>query len=321
MDSLVSVCIPTYNRPHFLKEAVASCLAQTYRPLEILIGDDSTDDASAELIPTFEPANGIVLRYHRNRPRLGPMGNVNGLFNRATGARIVLLHDDDLLLPDAIAALAECWIEHPNLTAAYGKQYMISATGEINHPESEYANQLFSRTPAEAGLQKSALVSALTQQFPNDGFMIRAEVAKRVPLRERREVGDAADFDFGIRVALESDGFYFLDRYTCKYRYTPNSITRGAETTEHMFPHLKELPLPAEAEPARQAALKRMAPFHVKYLALNRRRIDALRLLFSEHFDRRLRYSSKALILLGQIAFPGLDPWLQKIRRQLRAGG
>lgn len=320
MDNLVSVCIPTYNRPRLLKEAVSSCLAQTYRPLEILIGDDSPDDASAELISTLKPDEGITLRYHRNRPRLGAVGNINALFNRACGARIVLLHGDDLLLPDAISALADCWITHPHLTAAYGKQYMISSTGEINQAESEHANKLFSRTSDQAGLQKSALASALAQQFPNDGFMIRADVAKRVPLRERNEVGDAADFDFGIRVALESDGFYFLDRYTCKYRYTPDSITQSAETTEFMFPQIRELHVPPELEPARKAALQRMAPFYVKFLALNRRRGDALRVLFGEYFDRRLRYSAKALILLGQIAFPGLDPLLQKIRQQIRAG-
>ena len=320
MNNLVSVCIPTYNRPSLLTEAIVSCLDQTYRPLELLVGDDSQDNASAELINTFRLDNGIALRYRQNRPPLGQAGNVNDLFSRASGDRIVLLHDDDLLLPDAIEALSNCWISHPNLTAAFGKQYFISATGKVSESESECANKAFFRTPAHAGLQKSALASALVQQFPNDGFMIRSDVAKRVRLRERGEVGDAPDFDFGIRVAFENSEFYFLDKYTCKYRHTPNSLAHSAQTVEYMFPQIEKLKIPAEIEPARKAALQRMAPFYVRYLALKKRRAEALRVLFSENFEHRLRYSRKGLILLGQIVFPGLDPMLQKIRQQIGAG-
>ena len=230
----------------------------------------------------------------------------------------MLLHDDDLLLPDAIQTLADCWNDHPNLTAAFGKQYIMSASGEVSQSETEYANKLFFRTPDRAGLQRSALESALRQQFPNDGFMIRADIAKRIRLRDRSEVGDPADFDFGIRVALESEGFYFVDKYTCKYRYTPGSISRSPQRIELMFPVIESLAIPRDIEPARKAVLRRMAPFHVKHLALKRKRADALRVLFGEHFDPGLRYSQKGLILLGQIIAPALDPMLQEIRRRSR---
>jgi glycosyltransferase involved in cell wall biosynthesis len=319
MNNLVSVCIPAYNQPLLLKEAILSCLAQTYRPLEILVGDDSDNDASAEVINRLNPDDQIMVRYERNPARLGQADNVNRLFQRAAGDRIVLLHHDDLLLPEAIEDLAKCWIAHPDLTAAFGKQYFISETGELRLFESEHANEVFRRTAAEAGLQRPAVTSALMQQFPNDAFMVRAETAKRVRLRSRSEVGDATDLDFGIRLALENARFYFLDKYTSKYRETAGSLMRAGRVVEYMFPVVEQVEIQAEDEPARQAALRRMAPFYVKHLAQSRQKGAALRLLFSEMFDARIRWSAKGLVLLGQILFPWLDQPLRKLRHRFVA--
>jgi glycosyltransferase involved in cell wall biosynthesis len=43
-----------------LKEAIESCFIQDYRPLEILIGDDSKDDATARLVETLDAPSGVT---------------------------------------------------------------------------------------------------------------------------------------------------------------------------------------------------------------------------------------------------------------------
>src|SRR5438309_2349605 len=119
MNQLISICIPTCDRPGLLKDAVLSCYAQTYRPLEIIVGDDSRDNRVDSFLGGIATDATIELRYHRNQPPLGQADNVNDLFGRAQGERIVLLHDDDLLLPDAVENLADCWSSYPQLTAAF----------------------------------------------------------------------------------------------------------------------------------------------------------------------------------------------------------
>ena len=44
MKPSISICIPTYQRPKFIQEALYSVFKQTLQPLEIVIGDDSRDD-------------------------------------------------------------------------------------------------------------------------------------------------------------------------------------------------------------------------------------------------------------------------------------
>ena len=46
---LVSVCIPVYNRPQMLQEAVVSAQAQTYPNFEIVISDNASTDDTAQV--------------------------------------------------------------------------------------------------------------------------------------------------------------------------------------------------------------------------------------------------------------------------------
>ncbi|EJR60846.1 hypothetical protein IIO_03180 [Bacillus cereus VD115] len=50
---LVSVLIPTYNRPHYFEKALCSVLEQTYPNIEIIIGDDSTNDETEKVLQKY----------------------------------------------------------------------------------------------------------------------------------------------------------------------------------------------------------------------------------------------------------------------------
>ena len=53
---LVTIIIPTFNRPKFFREALESALNQTYRNIEIFISDNSTDDDTEILIQSYSDA-------------------------------------------------------------------------------------------------------------------------------------------------------------------------------------------------------------------------------------------------------------------------
>lgn len=101
MSDLISISIPTFRRPSYILHAIHSCMIQDYRPLEIDVSDDSPSDETETLLRSINLPQGISLRYWRNAPSLRQAGNVNKLFRSARGSRLVLLHDDDALLPGA----------------------------------------------------------------------------------------------------------------------------------------------------------------------------------------------------------------------------
>jgi glycosyltransferase involved in cell wall biosynthesis len=301
MNKLISICIPTCDRPFLLQEALESCCSQEYDSIEIIIGDDSKNNSTEKLIKNLQLTAKHKIHYIRNTPPLGQARNVNMLFDMAQGDRLVLLHDDDLLLPNAIVDLDKCWQIEPGLTAAFGKQYIISMLGEILLQESENLNRSYYRTANVEGLQASAVVSGLLQQFPNNGYMVLSAAAKSIKYRDRNIVGDACDQDFGIRLGMAFDKFYFLNKYTSKYRITTTSSVSNKEDckiAEFMYPMIEALSLPESSEYARKCALKNLAPLAIKSYALQGRKKEAWNIYFSENFSLIKRAAPGGIYLL-----------------------
>ena len=218
----ISVCIPTHNRSNMLSEALESVMVQTHPPMEVVVSDNYGDSATAAVAASFASRCDFPVRLIHCRHRNSPVENFNNTLEVALGDLIVLLHDDDLLFPGALKALVEPFLEVENLVASYGLQMKVTNSGE--ELESEPLNRAFARVPQEAGLKTNSLRSAILQQFPNIGFMVRASVAKAVLYDPN--YGGGCDAEFGIRCASHGP-FYFVPVWTSKYRLSTHSIVRG----------------------------------------------------------------------------------------------
>ncbi len=98
----ISVLIPTYNRPHFLVQALESVLNQTRLPDEIIIGDDNVDsNINHEVLEPYLKKYSFI-KYIKNKEKLGAAGNYKNLFKLASGDYIKWLADDDILMPSAL---------------------------------------------------------------------------------------------------------------------------------------------------------------------------------------------------------------------------
>jgi glycosyltransferase involved in cell wall biosynthesis len=92
----VTVAIPTYNRPEFLAEAVASVLAQSYKDIRILVLDDGPSKETEKVVASFHAPN---VEYHANVKNLGGWRNMNQAFDLCESEYLNIFHDDDRQLP------------------------------------------------------------------------------------------------------------------------------------------------------------------------------------------------------------------------------
>jgi glycosyltransferase involved in cell wall biosynthesis len=120
-EALVTIGIPTFNRPEGLARTLTSICSQTYRNLEIIVSDNaSTNRAVKEVVSDFMERDPRV-RYHRHPENLGMMGNFSSLVPKASEEFFMWASDDDRWEPFFIArcvaglladpALAVCQME------------------------------------------------------------------------------------------------------------------------------------------------------------------------------------------------------------------
>ena len=100
MVSLVSIIIPSHNRPHLLPESIESVVRQSYPNWEILVVDDGSQPPINE--KTLKSEVGAKIRVLRNEK---PLGLARARYHGAQSAKgeiIVHLDDDDLLAPETL---------------------------------------------------------------------------------------------------------------------------------------------------------------------------------------------------------------------------
>ena len=105
---LVTAIVAAYNAQRFLGEAVSSLMRQTWPNLEIIVIDDGSQDATAELAQVYAgmdvPGRSVVVETQANT---GVAGARNRALRMARGELLTFLDADDALLPGAIAKLME----------------------------------------------------------------------------------------------------------------------------------------------------------------------------------------------------------------------
>ncbi|UJF35502.1 glycosyltransferase family 2 protein [Paenibacillus hexagrammi] len=138
MDPLVSILLPTYNRPKYVEQALKSALQQTYANVEIIICDNSNNDETERIVSTYLEQPGTAnLKYVKNKSNIGPIANMQKCFDLASGDFINYLMDDDLLHPEKIAIMVKAINKDNRITLVTSRRAVIDMSGQAIHLSSQ----------------------------------------------------------------------------------------------------------------------------------------------------------------------------------------
>jgi len=100
VQPLVSVIIPSYNHAGYLAATLDSVLAQDWRPLEVIVVDDASTDATPEVLASYKDR---VRSLRLNSNSGGPARPRNAAIRLARGKYVSVFDSDDLMLPGKLA--------------------------------------------------------------------------------------------------------------------------------------------------------------------------------------------------------------------------
>ncbi len=209
---LVSIIIPTYNRGHFIPQALASLESQSFKEFEVIVCDDGSTDCTAELVTTYARSASYPLRYiwfsHRGAARARNIG-----LRLANGRYIALLDSDDTYHTDKLAAQLEVMEQHPEAVFCYtGYRLMHTDVcidpGEFQRDRFKSANYLCC---ASVLMRQSAVVTV-------GGYDPRLSLAE--------------DWDLLIRLSLTGPVLH-IPNPMYEYYLHPGQITRQSILLDH----------------------------------------------------------------------------------------
>jgi len=123
----VSVIIPTYNRSRMLKEAIDSVLSQDYPHFELVVVDDGSTDATAELLQAYGQ-DLVVIR----QPNRGVSAARNAGIAAASGRYIAFLDSDDLWLPQKLTRQVRFFNQYPDALVCQTEEIWMRNGRRVN---------------------------------------------------------------------------------------------------------------------------------------------------------------------------------------------
>ena len=222
-DILLSICIPSYNRSVWFERALRSIVAnisENKQYIEVIISDDSDSDECRVIASKILPSLNISYKYIHNQPKLGMAANWNHSIQLASGKYVLVLHDDDFLLPNAVKAMI---ITIKNNQKEY--PVMLFGVHMVNEQEKVIKKQLVKRKlylPPKKALLK-VLSNSSFIRFP--GIVIRRDIFEKVGYFDS-EIGEVSDLDMWIRL-LSKHGLFYLPYAISAYTVHTTALTTG----------------------------------------------------------------------------------------------
>lgn len=184
-EPLVSVVVPTRDRPTLLRRAIESVLAQSYPNWELIVSDDAAGDDAAAVAASFDDAR---IR-HISGPPAGASAARNRGIDAVSGPLIAYLDDDNRMHPNWLKAVVWAFEQRPEAEVLYGA-IVIDDTSHLHGGAPELPSVWLERYDPETIVESNVADSSA--------------IAHRSGLETRfdEELETVADWDFMLRATI-----------------------------------------------------------------------------------------------------------------------
>ena len=183
----VSVGLPVYNGERYVRQALDSLMGQTHTDLEIIVSDNASTDATAEICRSYA-ARDPRIRYVRQEVNRGGAFNHNFVLAQATAPYFRMFACDDWMEPTCLEECAKVLDQQPDVVLAWTATRMVDEAGrpmdyrtdqpfDNRRPSTRLASLLIP-VGAESLLQWSAPMYGLGRR---DAFLERTGSRTAVP--------------------------------------------------------------------------------------------------------------------------------------------
>ncbi len=233
-NKLITIAIPSYNRPKELLRLLESIDSTQNEKIEIVICEDKSSkrEEISSVVNSFKDKTIYEVKYYENKINLGYDKNLKELIRKSSGDFIVFMGDDDTFIPNALDKLIEFLEQNKKLGYVLKSHQYIFKDGRVEKFRYFEGNQIFkaSEDTYIELFRKSVFISGFTinrdyienlliDNF-DGGLLFQLYLLAEVSLNH-----DCAYFDTPLTQALEEGVPFFGNSESEKDLYTPGTIT------------------------------------------------------------------------------------------------
>lgn len=193
----ISVVVPSYNQGKFIRRTIDSILDQGYPDLELIVMDGGSTDETLAVLKSYGDRI-----FWQSAPDRGQTQAVNNGWKHATGEILGWVNSDDILLPGALRAVADCYQSQPAIQWLYGHCRYIDAADRVlgDYPTRPYNFE--------------TLIKNIQNYIPQPAVFLRREVIGDVGyLNETLHY--VMDLEYWLRLGMRFPAFYLDQPLAC----------------------------------------------------------------------------------------------------------
>lgn len=218
-----SVVMASHDNAATIGEAIESVRRQTRSDWELIVVDDCSGDATADIANAFDDPRVQLVRQRENR---GPAATRNRGVSLARSPVICPLDADDLWLPQNLEIMGRALAANPEAALAWADAWVLNeGSGRVRKTSAVSMQNPPDPVPEDP---RSFLLELLRRNFIYYSVAVRRESLLAVGgYDERLWVGE--DWELWLRLAAAGFGFVSVPQLLSVHRKWPGSLTSSSE--------------------------------------------------------------------------------------------